>query len=438
MSRGSRAALLLVTFAVVLGAGAAHASVVGHYRFLTGSRVGWDLAYAALLSVTSYAVGLPDKTASRSGALAQALAAAVVAAIGISLIQFASGSLLLPRLVVITAAAVLTPVYVACAELSIRERSMSSRRDRVLVVAADVDVAQLVEDLRDQPEHAAQVVASAFPGQVRSRGSENRPLVELADSCGPTVLVLDRNAAADDSIVAQAAVLHERGVRVRTLSLFYEEWMGKLPLGELERVSLMFDIGELHRSRYGRVKRILDVAVAGVGTMLTGLLLPVVVVVDLAANRGPILFRQTRIGKGGQPFTILKFRTCQPDSQDASWTLPDDPRVTRGGAWLRRLHLDELPNCINILRGDMTLVGPRPEQPAYVEELSGKLPFYGLRHLVRPGLTGWAQVNYGYASDHLGALEKLQYDFYYLRRQSLPMDLRVLVRTIRTVIGSGR
>ena len=128
----------------------------------------------------------------------------------------------------------------------------------------------------------------------------------------------------------------------------------------------------------------------------------------------------------------------QPDRRAASneWTSEDDPRITRFGRLLRRTHLDELPQVVNILRGDLGVVGPRPEQPHYVAELTEKLPFYALRHLVRPGLTGWAQVKYGYAGNESDALEKLQYEFWYLRHQSLRTDARIIGRTIRSVFGS--
>ena len=433
--------MVLGTFAVVLGAGVAHAALVGHYRFMAAPRVGWDLAYSAVLVVCAYAAGLPDRASSRSASVGQAVPAIGAAAGAMSVVQLVTGSLILPRLVVAASGLALVPLYVVSAGTSVRERSARARRERILVVADGAEVSDLVEELLGRPEHPAGVVASADPERARGRGTEYQPLVELAGRCHPTVLVLNRAAAADDSVVAQAAVLHEGGMRVRTLSLFYEEWMRKLPLGELERVSLMFDIGELHRARYGRVKRVLDVGAAVVGVILVLAVLPFVAGANLVGNRGPLLFRQPRVGRGGRVFTMLKFRTFRVDRANVhnqSWTLQDDPRVTPVGRWLRRLHIDELPNFLNILRGEMTLVGPRPEQPQYVEELSGKLPFYALRHLVRPGLTGWAQVNYGYASDHLGALQKLQYDFYYLRHQGLPMDLRVVARSLRAVFSGGQ
>lgn len=130
-------------------------------------------------------------------------------------------------------------------------------------------------------------------------------------------------------------------------------------------------------------------------------------------------------------------RSAPAGSTDgADWTSVDDPRITPFGKLLRRSHLDELPQVLNIVRGDLSVVGPRPEQPRYVRELSASLPFYGMRHLVRPGLTGWAQVKYGYAGDEDDALEKLQYEFFYLRHQNLRFDLRILGRTVRSVFGS--
>ena len=191
-------------------------------------------------------------------------------------------------------------------------------------------------------------------------------------------------------------------MRVRSLTLFYEEWLGKLPISELERASLLFDIREVHHSGYGRAKRIIDVPIALLGLVLLAFVLPVVWLGNLIANRGPLFYRQERVGKGGTHFTILKFRTMTPrPSSDltSEWTSEDDPRITSFGRLLRSTHLDELPQVMNILKGDLGVVGPRPEQPHYVQELSEKLPFYPLRHLVRPGLTGWAQVKYGYAGN---------------------------------------
>ena len=267
-------------------------------------------------------------------------------------------------------------------------------------------------------------------------------MVDRAIADDATVVVLARAAQDDQSIVEQVAALHEAGLRIRTLAAFYEEWLGKLPVAELERVSLMFDISELHQERYARVKRLVDVVLGGVGTIVFVLSLPLVLLGNLCANRGSLFYRQPRVGRDGQRFSILKFRTMRADAGEMpnEWTTEHDPRITSFGRIMRRLHVDELPQVINILRGELSVVGPRPEQPQYVEELSDKIPFYDLRHLVRPGLTGWAQVKFGYAGDEQDALEKLQYDFYYLRHQSLGLDARICARTLREMFvgGGGR
>ncbi|MGZ4729422.1 MAG: sugar transferase, partial [Acidimicrobiales bacterium] len=202
-------------------------------------------------------------------------------------------------------------------------------------------------------------------------------------------------------------------------------------------VSLMFDIGEVHRGRYGRFKRVTDLVLGLLALPVLLIVVPLVFIGDLLANRGSLFYTQVRVGKNGELFRIYKFRTMRaaPDEAPNEWTSENDPRITPFGRLLRVSHLDELPQVVNIIKGDLSVVGPRPEQLHYVEELREKLPFYDLRHLVRPGLTGWAQVKYGYAGDESDAMEKLQYEFYYLRHQSLSLDVRIVGRTIRSVLG---
>jgi len=329
---------------------------------------------------------------------------------------------------------VLLPWSLLCADLARDGWARAGQRDRLVVVAGLAAAADLADELAADPERPAVVACVLEPDSAAQRlGS--RPLVEAVAAHGATAVVLDRAAQADDSIVAQAADLHEAGIRVRTLSLFYEQWLGKLPMAELERVSLMFDIGEVHRARYGRMKRILDVGAGAVGMLVLMAVTPVVVVGNRFGNRGSLLYHQPRVGKNGRVFEILKFRTMRPGPASTEWTATDDPRITPFGAWLRRTHLDELPQVVNIFRGHLSVVGPRPEQPRYVETLETKLAFYRLRHLVRPGLTGWAQVKYDYGATDGDALEKLQYEFYYLRHQGLALDLRIIGRTLRSVAG---
>jgi len=332
------------------------------------------------------------------------LVASLGAILAISAVQLASGSALLPRFVVFGAAIINIPWQMLANAVARHGRQMDEGRDRVLLVASAAERGRLIDDLRLEPERGASLVASVYPSEAIGDEPGRTPLIDLQHELGATAVVLDRYAQAEDRVIAQAAKLHESSVRVRTLQSFYEDWLGKLPLSELERASLFFDIGEVHRARYSRLKRVEDVAIASVGCVALLVITPVVLVGNLFANRGPLVYRQVRVGKGGREFTIYEFRTmndaaCLEKTEsigvDGECTAEHDPCITPFGRLLRRSHLDELPQMLNIVKGDLSVVGPRPEQPRYVAELSDKLAFYDLRHLVRPGLTGWAQVKYG-------------------------------------------
>jgi lipopolysaccharide/colanic/teichoic acid biosynthesis glycosyltransferase len=156
-----------------------------------------------------------------------------------------------------------------------------------------------------------------------------------------------------------------------------------------------------------------------------------------ATSPGPVLYRQERVGLNGHIFTVLKVRTMRQDAEAATgpvWSLKNDARVTPIGRFLRRTRLDEIPQLLNVLRGEMSFVGPRPERPSFVEQLTAQIPFYGQRHVVKPGLTGWAQVRYSYGASVEDAIEKLQYDLYYIKNLSFSLDLVIVLETIKTVV----
>jgi lipopolysaccharide/colanic/teichoic acid biosynthesis glycosyltransferase len=397
----------------------------------------WGLVYALILALVAYAMGLPDVPIERGKALGTALVVSVASAAIMSIAQLLAGAALTGRFVIFGSAALVVPVQLASSVLANRGHRRAGERDRVYLVGGAEEAAQLRDDITLAPERASTVVGSLEPLLARATPT-SRPLLDAVEAAGATVLVLDRTSSLDPSIIEQAAVLHERGLRVRTLFEFYEEWLAKLPLSELERVSLFFDISEIHRVQYARTKRIIDVACAVVGVVPLAISIPFVFLGNLVANRGPLFFRQDRVGRGGQVFSIVKFRTMAPSRSAGGageWTKAGDPRITPFGQFMRVTHIDELPQVINILRGELSMVGPRPEQPHYVVQLNEKLPFYDMRHLVRPGLTGWAQVKYGYAADERDALEKLQYEFFYLRHQSVLFDVRIMFRTIRSTLG---
>lgn len=437
MTRAARPLLYAGVLVVVFGLARIHADHIGHYPYTGSSRFAWTVIYAVVLSATAYGFGLPDVPRSKRAMLQASVGAAFTGAAAMSVIQLVAGDALLPRFVVFGSALLLPDWYRICIRLAAGGRLRAEGRDRVAVIASDDEVVALEGELAALPERPASIVARMTPDDAAR--PDATPVAQRLAASSPSIVVLGRVALDMPAVIDQVSELHADGVRVRTMTMFYEQWLGKLPVWELERTSLLFDISELHRARYSRAKRMVDVPLALVGCLVLVVVLPAVALGNLLGNRGPLFYRQPRVGKGGAEFTIVKFRTMRADPGGTSpneWTTEDDPRITRFGRVLRRTHIDEMPQVVNILRGDLSVVGPRPEQPHYVEELSQKLPFYALRHLVRPGLTGWAQVNYGYAGDERDALEKLQYDFWYLRHQGLVVDLRIIGRTIRSVTGT--
>ena len=184
------------------------------------------------------------------------------------------------------------------------------------------------------------------------------------------------------------------------------------------------------------VKRVIDIVLILFGLPILGLILPLLALAIRLDSPGPIFYRQVRCGRAGKPFYIFKFRTMVDKAEKdgkPQWAKKNDSRITRVGRFLRKARLDELPQLINILRGDMSFIGPRPERPDFVNMLREKVPFYDTRLLVKPGLTGWAQVHYHYGNSAEDALVKLQYDFYYIRHWSLWLDLYILFRTVAVV-----
>jgi sugar transferase (PEP-CTERM system associated) len=227
------------------------------------------------------------------------------------------------------------------------------------------------------------------------------------------------------------------GVTFDHLASVYEELTGKIAVENLRPSWLIFSSG-FKKSRLVRAgKRLLDVVSAVVGLVLAAPIMGVVAAAVKLTSGGPAVYRQQRVGLQNRPFTVYKFRSMRQDAEvgtGAVWARKNDNRVTPVGRFLRRTRLDELPQLWNVLVGDMSLVGPRPERPEFVSQLTEQIPFYGQRHAIRPGLTGWAQVRYAYGASVEDSLEKLQYDLFYIKNLSIPLDLFIVFSTIKTVL----
>jgi sugar transferase (PEP-CTERM system associated) len=232
-----------------------------------------------------------------------------------------------------------------------------------------------------------------------------------------------------------------QGIKVEDWPNFYEELTGKILLTDLRPSWLIFSDGFSRSNVTMSVKRGMDFLLAALGLLVTLPLFPLIALLIKLDSPGPVFYRQERLGEGGTVFWLVKFRSMRNDAEAQTgpvWAGERDPRVTRVGRILRRTRLDELPQLMNVLRGEMSLVGPRPERPAFIRELQEKIPFYLHRLAVKPGLTGWAQVKYHYGSTVEDALEKLQYDFYYVKNLSIFLDLLILLHTLQVVLlGKG-
>ncbi len=231
------------------------------------------------------------------------------------------------------------------------------------------------------------------------------------------------------------------GVQVTDLARFFERVHGQVPIESLKASWLIYGNGFRQSGPRALVKRAFDLVVA---TLLLLLMLPTMVATALliALQSGaPIIYRQQRVGHGGKKFVVLKFRTmCNDAEKDGkpSWAALDDARITSFGRFLRRSRIDELPQLVNVLRGEMSFVGPRPERPAFVDMLTEQVPFYAVRHSVKPGITGWAQVRYSYGATVEQSVRKLEYDLYYVKNNTLFLDLLILLETVRVVLlGEG-
>lgn len=244
------------------------------------------------------------------------------------------------------------------------------------------------------------------------------------------------NITAD--LYSQLLKLLENGFIIREYTQLYENITQRIPVHYVSKdFYRYFPFSRNNHNRlYLLVVRVLEVILSLVGLGITCIIIPFILLCNLFANKGKLFYTQERVGQNGVPFKIYKFRTMvkNAEAHGAVFASTNDVRVTPFGKFLRRTRIDEFPQFINILKGDMAIIGPRPERPVFVEEIAKVMPFYETRHVVKPGLTGWAQVNYSYGDSISDSLMKLQYDLYYIKHRSLYLDINIIIKTISTVV----
>jgi sugar transferase (PEP-CTERM system associated) len=316
--------------------------------------------------------------------------------------------------------------------------------ERVLILGTDNQAVELAREVLHRREAGFEVVG--FIGNDRAlvgKSLINPRVVGVTDELEELV-----SAYSIDRVIV--ALADRRGkmpldpllnikwrneVIVEDWAPFYEGLTGKVSTERLQPSHLIFAANMQSLRTYRRVRRLADLTIATIGFLLTSPLMLLTAIAIKLESKGPIFYTQERVGLHNRPFRIIKFRSMHTDAEKngAVWASKNDPRVTRIGKFIRKTRIDELPQFINVLRGEMSMVGPRPERPQFVEQLEQLIPYYSQRHLVRPGVTGWAQVRYPYGASVDDAKMKHQYDLYYIKNQSPLLDVVVLLETLRVV-----
>jgi sugar transferase (PEP-CTERM system associated) len=319
-------------------------------------------------------------------------------------------------------------------------------QQRVLIIGTGNEAHAVATDLKSRRLRSHAVIGFYPAGEavlpagdkrfnIFSRDTAIQDIVEQNDINQIIVAVKEQrggNVPMDQLLTARI-----QGVPVMDLASFYEQTTGEVPVDSLKASFLVYGRGfAQHRVRIV-IKRVFDIVSSfGLLVVASPVMLITAIAIKLESD-GPIIYKQERVGLGGKGFMCLKFRSMRTDAEKngvAVWASKNDPRVTRVGAFIRKTRIDELPQLVSVLKGEMSMVGPRPERPSFVAELKEKIPFYDVRHSVKPGVTGWAQVRYSYGASLEDALHKHQYDLYYVKNNSLFLDLLVLFETVSVVL----
>ena len=313
-------------------------------------------------------------------------------------------------------------------------------RERLLLVGRSATAHNFERELAEHSDNAVEVVGfvEAQPGDAASQSLgafEDLPAIVRAHAVDRVVVNLAdaRGKLPMDKLLEMKL----QGVTFADLASVYEECTGKIALENLRPSWLVFSDGFKKSATTLIVKRAIEVAIAAVALVVCLPILLILAAAIVLTSPGPAIYSQLRVGQNGRVFRVYKLRSMRNDAErgtGAVWSVPGDPRITRLGTILRRTRLDELPQLWNILIGNMSLVGPRPERAEFVQELSKQIPLYRLRHVVKPGLTGWAQVRYTYTASVEDTMEKLQHDLFYIKNLSLRLDLFIIFETVKTVV----
>jgi sugar transferase (PEP-CTERM system associated) len=310
--------------------------------------------------------------------------------------------------------------------------------ERVYVLGTGERAQRVVLGLRQNPEIGVEIASwtGKMEGAV-TRESVAAHLMEVVHKQKVHRVIVAMPDRRGTIPMSELLELRMQGVKIEEATTWLEKISGKIEVENLYPSWLVFGEGFRRSTAFILVRRAVSIVISLIGLILALPLLPLIMLAIRLDSKGPVFYTQTRVGKAGRVFKVVKFRTMRQDAEAASgpkWAGDNDPRITRAGKFLRSSRLDEIPQLWCVLKGDMAFVGPRPERPEFIEWLSKEIPYYGVRHMVRPGLTGWAQVKYKYGSTVEDAREKLQYDLFYIKNASIGLDLLIMFLTVKTVL----
>jgi len=310
--------------------------------------------------------------------------------------------------------------------------------ERVYVLGTGERAQRVVLGLRQNPEIGVEIASwtGKMEGAV-TRESVAAHLMEVVHKQKVHRVIVAMPDRRGTIPMFELLELRMQGVKIEEATSWLEKISGKIEVENLYPSWLVFGEGFRRSTAFIAVRRVVSFVISLIGLILALPLVPLIMLAIRLDSKGPVFYTQTRVGKAGRIFKVVKFRTMRQDAEAASgpkWAGDNDPRVTRVGKFLRSSRLDEIPQLWCVLKGDMAFVGPRPERPEFIEWLSKEIPYYGVRHMVRPGLTGWAQVKYKYGSTVEDSREKLQYDLFYIKNASIGLDLLIMFLTVKTVL----
>ena len=438
----------LIDIALLIAVGEAswrlRASQIGMNLGPLDDRAGQLIGYAAVVLTAMIAVGVygADSLRSMRFATARLLVAVSLGIIAITFLDFLIGGHNFWRSTLAYAmfGSVIALVFNRLLVGGIL--GASAFRRRVLVLGAGMRADRL-KQLSEKPEsgfvivgyvlmtESVPVVAEAIP-----RGAIHN-LTRHVENLGVSEVVLALEERRNSLPLADLLRIKTTGVHVNDFSSFIERETGRVDLDSVNPSWLIFSDGfSSGRAISSVVKRLFDIAASALLLALTAPVIALFAVLVKLDTKGPAFFRQTRVGLFGQDFDVIKLRSMRTDAEanGAQWAVKDDPRVTRLGRFIRKVRIDELPQTWSVLKGEMSFVGPRPERPQFVAELEEHLPFYAERHMVKPGITGWAQINYPYGASVEDSRHKLEYDLYYAKNYTPFLDLLILLQTLRVVL----